>query len=106
MQTPKTPHQIAAEVAAINSQVITYLRAQAQRSFDLVNSADQQQAVLDAFPALGLIPAQAVGVYSALRSALDEAGYAEGLPEVDPEIFVVNEDGSVTYNAPPEPESP
>lgn len=104
MQTPKTPHQIAAEIASINAEVVSYLRAQAQRSFALVNTAGQEQAVLDAFPALGLIPAQAVGVYAALRAALDAVGYAEGLPEIDPAVFVVNEDGSVTFVAPREAE--
>lgn len=96
----KTPHQIAAEIASINNETISFLRAQAQRAFELVNTQGQEQAILDAFPALGLIPAQAIGTYAAFYQTLTALDQGAGLTAPNLQVFQSQEDGSVLYAAP------
>lgn len=101
-----TPHQIAAEIAQINNETVSFLRAQAKRAYALVNTPGQQQEILDAFPAIGLVPAQAVAAYAAFQAALAAVGAADGIPAPDLTIFQPQLDGSVLYVAPPPPLEP
>lgn len=103
-----TPHQIAAKITSINAEVISFLQARAKEAFDLVNTEGQQQAILDAFKDMGLVPAQAVATYSAFYGALAAIGKQGSLPAPDTTVFQIQEDGSVLYVAPasdPETES-
>ena len=95
-----TAQRIAAKIDSINSESISFLRAQMQRAYDLANTQGEQQAIMDAF---GVNAVQAIGVYSVMRGALDAIGAASGLPIADIEVFQPQIDGSVVYVAPPEP---
>lgn len=97
---PKTT-QIAVQIEQINEQTINFLRAQAKRAYSLVTTKGEEQAILDV---LGTQAAEALTIYSTLYSALESLGKADGLTAPDPAVFVTNENGSITYVAPPEPE--
>jgi hypothetical protein len=99
---PKSPAQaIAEQIDQINVQTIGFLKSQAKAAYDLANTTEQQQAVMDAF---GSNAAQALGVYAAIYQTLESLGHAEDLTAPNFEVFSPNQDGSVTYTAPPEPE--
>lgn len=96
----KTPHQIAAEVAQINQETVSFLRSQARRAFALANTPGQQQEILDAFPALGLHAANALATYAAFHGALAVIGRDDAVPVPDFETFQPQADGTVLYVAP------
>ena len=93
----------AAQISDINRETIGFLRSQAKRAFDLVNTEGKQQAVLDV---LGANAAKALTVYATIRGALESLGEAEGVPEADLSVFVPAADGSVQYVAPVIEEEP
>ena len=93
----------AAAIDEINSQTISFLQAQAQRAYDLVNADGDQQATLDA---LGSNAVEAITVYATIHGALASIGKVGSLPTPDYSIYVPNPDGTVTYVAPPEPPAP
>jgi len=99
--------QIAAQIEKINAETISFLRSQAKRAYDLVNTEGEQQAVLDV---LGTQASEALNIYGTITGALVSLGKADGLTYPDPSVFVANQDGTITYVAPvipdPEPESP
>lgn len=112
MNTP-TPHQLAAELAQIISEAPPHLVSRMARAYQLVNTPGMEQAVLDALPAFGVVPARAVQTYAVLRGALESLGLAGDLPAADTDKFTANADGSVTVTlpepvalpiAPPEPD--
>ena len=74
------------------------------RAYTLVNSPDQQQAILDAMPDFGITPTQALTLYETMKVALASIGLAGNLPSADLTVFVPQPDGSVLYVAPPAPE--
>jgi|11BtaG_2_1085332.scaffolds.fasta_scaffold05468_4 peroxiredoxin len=93
--------QIAARIEKINEQTISFLRSQAKNAYSLVTTEGEEQAILDV---LGTNASEAVTVYGTLYNVLESLGEADGLTAPDPAVFVANEDGSITYVAPPEPE--
>jgi hypothetical protein len=98
----KSPAQsIAEQIDQINVQTIGFLKSQAKAAYDLANTAGQQQAVMDAF---GTNAAQALSVYTAIYQTLESLGQVDGLDAPDFDVFSPNEDGTVTYTAPPQPE--
>lgn len=93
--------QIAARIEKINEQTISFLRSQAKNAYSLVTTEGEEQAILDV---LGTQAVEALTVYNTLYNALDSLGQTDGLTAAVPTVFVANEDGSITYVAPPEPE--
>lgn len=102
--TQLTNHQLAAQVDEINRETISYLRAQAARAYNLVNTPGRQQGILNAFPDLGLVPVRALQTYGAFQGALAAIGAAEGLAAPNLSVFQPQKDGAVLYVAPPEAE--
>jgi hypothetical protein len=99
---PKTTaEKLANEIDSINTEVISFLKAMMSNAYAKANTAGQQQAVMDAF---GSNAAQALGVYAVIYQTLESLGHAEDLTAPNFEVFSPNQDGSVTYTAPPEPE--
>ena len=98
-----TPHTTAATIAEIISSVPNFVVSQMSRAYELVNTPDQQQAILDAMPDFGVTPAQALTLYATMQTALASIGLAGNLPAADL-TFQPQPDGSVLYVAPPEPE--
>ena len=90
---------IAAEIAAIDRETFSFLRAMARRSFDLANTPALQQAVMTA---LGSKAAEAVMTYAGIYQLLAASGQADGLSAPDTTVFQPQEDGTVVYVAPPE----
>jgi hypothetical protein len=91
---------IAEQIDQINVQTIGFLKSQARAAYSLANTAGQQQAVMYAF---GTNAAQALSVYAAIYQTLAALGHADDLTAPDFDVFSPNEDGSVTYTAPPQP---
>ena len=100
----RTPHAIAAQLAQNINSVVPFLRAMAQESFALANTPGSQQAIMDALPDFGITADEALTVYVAIHGSLVSLGHAEGLSAPDYAVFVPQEDGTVLYVAPPEPE--
>jgi len=99
-----TPHTTAATIAEIISSVPNFVVSQMKRAYELANTPDQQQAILDAMPDFGVTPTQALTLYATMQTALASIGLAGNLPVADLTIFQPQPDGSVLYVAPPEPE--
>lgn len=93
----------AAGIDRINRETASFVRAQLQRSYDLLWSTGNPQTVLDA---LGNQAATAVLRYAYLFTALHAIGETGTLPEPISSIYTINADGTVTYNPPPAPEEP
>ena len=89
----------AAEIDAINGGITGFIRHQLNRSYALVMA--DPQGVLDA---LGSNAVSALTRYAALHSALAAIGEAGGMTVPDFTVFQPQQDGTVTYVAPPEPE--
>lgn len=95
-----TSAEIAAELNSIEKQTVSFLKTMASRSFALVNTPGQEQAVLDA---MGSNAIRAVTVYSAVYQALTDVGEADGLDAPDLSVFQPQQDGTVLFVAPPPP---
>lgn len=95
--------QIAAELNSIERETISFLKAQAKKSFALINTPGQEQAVLDA---MGTNAIRAVTVYSAVYQALAGLSESNGLDAPDLNVFQPQQDGTVIYVAPPPPVEP
>jgi hypothetical protein len=100
----KTPHTNAAVIAEIISSVPPFIVSQMARAYELVNTPGQEQSILDAMPDFGVRPAEALTLYATIQAALQSIGLAGNLTAPDFEVFSPNEDGTVTYTAPPQPE--
>jgi len=96
----QTPHAIAAEIASIIQTTPPYLRHSMARAYELVNTPGQQQAIIDALPDFGVSAVEALGLYTAIFSALSAVGIAGDLSAPNPAVFVVGEGGGVTYQEP------
>jgi hypothetical protein len=106
-----TPHKTTATIAEIISSVPNFVVSQMSRAYSLVNTPDQQQAILDAMPNFGVTPTQALTLYATMQTALASIGLAGNLPSADLTIFQPQPDGSVRFVPPslepelePEPE--
>ena len=99
-----TPHTTAATIAEIITNSPLFVVSQMARTYALVNTPNQQQAILDAMPDFGVTPVQALTLYATMHSALASIGLAGNLPSADLTVFVPQPDGSVLYVAPPAPE--
>lgn len=92
---------LAAEINSINSETLSFIRSQLQRVWDLANTPEQQQAVMDVF---GTNAVTALTVYATIHGTLTELGASGEVPEPAFDIFTPNEDGTVLFVPPPEPD--
>jgi hypothetical protein len=123
-----TPADAAATIKGIAREMFDFNLSQLGRTFALVNTAGQQQAVLDALPdparelvhyalmqrVMAVIsspatPDQKTQLLGAMQEAVATLGLPLGAsaPDVDPAVFAVQADGSVVFTPPtpaPEPE--
>jgi hypothetical protein len=99
---PKSPAQaIAEQIDQINVQTIGFLKSQAKAAYDLANTPNQEQAIMDAF---GTNAARALSVYAAIYQTLAALGEADELTAPDYSLFSPQVDGTVIFTAPSEPE--
>lgn len=98
--TSTPAERTAHNIESITYEVYAFVQSRLLRIHELVNTPTQQGDILAAFGTNGVAALQA---YVASREALLTVGGEVPLP--DPEVFVAQADGSVTYVAPPEPES-
>jgi hypothetical protein len=101
-----TPHTIAAKLSQNIESVVPFLRAMAKNSYDLANTPNRQQAIMDALPDFGVSAAEALTVYGTIYGALASLNKADGLTAPNLEIFQPQPDGTVLYvpRAEPDPE--
>lgn len=98
---PKTTAQLVAErIDAIQSELLRHVESQLAQIYSLVNTPDEQQAILDCFAS----PAKAVMDYAAMQAAVAAINPATSAPVPDQAVFQIQPDGSVLYVAPPVPE--
>jgi hypothetical protein len=97
----KTTHSITSEIAEIISKTPLFLLAQMQRAYSLINTPNKQQAILDALPDFEITAAEAVTMYGEFYNLLNDLGFNENLNPPNPDVFQIQEDGTVIYVAPP-----
>lgn len=93
----------AEQIDQKQTQLINFLESELRTMYQLASQDGNQQATLDA---LGTNAVAALQRYQLFRSALLQVKPDANVPAPNPEIFVANKDGTVTYVAPPEPEPP
>ena len=99
---PKTEAQeIAERINASQVELLNHIESQLRIFHAQVNTEGKQQEILAAF---GTNATAALTKYVAMRTLILQLKPTSTLPEPNFEVFVANEDGSVTYVAPPEPE--
>ena len=90
----------AARIETINLQMVGTVRAFLNEAYGLIMQ-DDPQSNLDA---LGDQAADQLTKYGTMYAALVALGETANVTAPNPEIFVDNADGTVTYVAPPDPE--
>jgi len=90
----------AARIETINVQMVGTVRAFLNDAYNQIMQ-DDPQVNLDALGDQAVDQLTKYGIFYSALVALGEVGDV-AIP--DPEIFVANADGTVTYTAPPEPE--
>lgn len=99
---PKSePQKIAERIDERQTELIRHVESELKSFHAAVNTPGQQQAILDIF---GTNAVAALQKYVAMRSLIAQLNPATTVPDADLDVFVPNQDGSVTYVAPPEPE--
>ncbi|GAA5120783.1 hypothetical protein JIN84_06010 [Luteolibacter yonseiensis] len=105
MITPSLKRAVAISDAADN--VAAYLRNQISSCHAFLTDGGDPQAVFDALGGRAAVDVQCYGIalaalqqMDARRATLGIAPQSEGLVAPDPEIYHLNEDGTVTYNTP------
>lgn len=98
----KSPAQDKAErIARRASELANHTEAVLRALYaELTNDADPQ-AIFDAF---GPSASKVLADYLVLQTAVAAINPDSTVPAPDPAMFAANQDGSVTYTAPPEPE--
>lgn len=98
---PKTPaQQIAEQIDQSQAELIRHIESQLKAFHAKINTAGLQQEILDAF---GNKAVEAVTKYSAMRDAVLAVNPSANIPAPDLKTFTPNANGTITYNAPPEP---
>lgn len=103
------PQRIAHEIDAAQQELLKHVESTLSTIYAKVNTAGEQQAILDAF---GANAAAAITAYAAMFQAVATINPATSVPVPDLAIFQPQLDGSVIFAAPiiqsqpePEPES-
>lgn len=101
---PKTNAQrIAEEIDEMQSELLRHVQFTLANIHAKVNTAGEQQAILDTFGTSGV---KALTAYAAMFQAVAAINPATSIPEPDLTVFQPQQDGTVKYVAPPEPELP
>lgn len=99
--TITTAQRIAAEIEQVTAETLSFVEAQLKRLYALANTPGEQANILAAFGANGI---SALGAYASFKSALDSAKPGNTAEAVNLDVFQPQDDGSVIYVAPPQPE--
>jgi len=83
---------------ASQAELINHIESQLNIFYATVNQDGKQQAILDV---LGNKAAVALQRYATMRATLLLVKPSANVPAPDPTVFVINQDGTVTYVAPP-----
>lgn len=96
---PKTDAQrIAEQIDTRQVNMVNFIESQLLAFYNAVNTPGQQQAVFDS---LGVNAVLAVQRYDAMRTLLLQLKPSANVPAPDPSVFLLNQNGTVTYVAPP-----
>jgi len=94
------PQRIAHEIDASQQELLNHVQATLSTIYAKVNTAGEQQAILDAF---GTNAASAISAYVAMYQAIAAINPATSVPAPDLATFQPQADGSVIYAAQPSP---
>ena len=97
-QTQEKAERIAARANELANHVESSLKAM----YSVITQDSDPQGILDVF---GPNAAKVLADYAAMQQAVSTINPATTVPAPDPAMFAANPDGSVTYTAPPEPET-
>jgi hypothetical protein len=95
--TLTNPQRIAHEIDAAQQELLKHVEAMLSTIYAKVNTAGEQQAILDAF---GANAASAISAYVAMFQAVASINPATNIPVPDLTIFQPQPDGSVIFAAP------
>ena len=99
--TKTNAQRIAEEIDASQQELLNHVEAMLSTIYAKVNTASEQQSILDAF---GANAASAISAYVAMFQAVAAINPATSVPVPDLAIVQPQPDGSVLYVAPPTPE--
>jgi len=85
------------------AELINHIEVKLRSFYAAVNKEGKQQEILDA---LGTKAGVALQRYAIMRETLLQVKPTANIPATDPKVFKINQNGSVTYVAPPTPPSP
>jgi len=91
------PQRIAHEIDAAQQELLKHVEAMLSTIYSKVNTAGEQQAILDAF---GANAASAISAYVAMFQAVSAINPATSVPVPDLAIFQPQPDGSVLFVPP------
>ena len=97
--TTTNSQRIAAEVESITKETISFVAARLNQIYSLVNTPGEEANILAAFGTNGVAALQAYGAFQAASAAVGVS-----VPAPDLERFVPQEDGTVSFVPPAEPE--
>lgn len=93
------PQRIADEIDSAQQELLAHVEATLTTIYSKVNTAGEQQAILDAF---GSNAASAISAYAAMFQAVAAINPATSVPAPDLAIFQPQADGSVLFVSPSE----
>ena len=91
------PQRIAHEIDAAQQELLAHVEAMLSTIYSKVNTAGEQQAILDAF---GTNAASAISAYAAMFQAVAAINPSTSVPIPDLTIFQPQPDGSVNFSTP------
>lgn len=97
--TKTTAQRIADEIDAAQQELLNHVQATLSTIYSKVNTAGEQQAILDAF---GANAASAISAYVAMYEAIAAINPATSVPAPDLAMFQPQPDGSVLFVSPSE----
>ena len=97
--TKTNAQRIAEEIDASQQELLKHVEAMLSTIFSKVNTAGEQQAILDAF---GTNAASAISAYVAMYQAIAAINPSTSVPAPDLATFQPQADGSVIYASQPE----
>lgn len=93
------PQRIAHEIDSAQQELLNHVQATLSTIYAKVNTAGEQQAILDAF---GSNAASAISAYVAMYQAIAAINPATSVPAPDLATFQPQPDGSVLFVSPSE----
>lgn len=95
--TKTNAQRIAEDIDAAQQELLNHVEAMLSTIYSKVNTAGEQQAILDAF---GANAASAITAYVAMYQAVAAINPATSVPVPDLAMFQPQPDGSVIYSQP------